>query len=104
MHDVTMIALIVSVVGFAVALTLSVFRTSGLREANDFLGEAQREAQELRIEAERRAEAAETELAHVRQAFTMLLQRPAVVGLTEENIQQLGALIQSFLVRPDKMN
>ena len=98
------LALALFSVTLAVCITLSVFRTRGLREANEFLHGAQHEAQDLRIEAERRAQAAETELAFVRQSLVQTLQRPAVAVLTEENIQQLGALIQSFMVKPNAMN
>ena len=104
MHDATMIVLIALVVVLTVGQVLSVFRTRGLREANDFLHEAQHEAQDLRIEAERRASSAETELAFLKQTLVQTLQRPAVAVLTEENIQQLGALIQSFMVKPNQMN
>ena len=104
MHDATMIVLVLLVVSLTVWAVLSVFRTRGLRESNDFLHEAHHESQDLRIEAERRASAAETELAFVRQSLVQTLQRPAVAVLTEENIQQLGALIQSFMVKPNAMN
>lgn len=103
-HDATMIVLIALVISLTVGTVLSVFRIRGLRESNDFLHDAQSEAQYLRVDAERRATAAETELGFLRQTLVATLQRPAIVGLTEENVQQLGALIQSFLVKPDKMN
>jgi len=90
-------------VGWAVTGVLSVFRIRGLRETNEILGYGQAEAQDLRTEAERARAIAETESQYLKATVAQILQRPAVAVLTDENIQQLVALIQSF-IKPNTMN
>jgi len=104
MHDATMIVLILLVVSLTVGTVLSVFRIQGLREANEFLHDAQSEAMMRAVDAEREAATATEQALQVRATLVQVLQRPAVVGLTEENVQQLGALIQAFITKPNQMN
>lgn len=89
--------------GWAITGVLSVFRIRGLRETNEILGYGQAEAQDLRIEAEKSRAIAETESQYLKATLAQVLQRPAVAVLTDENIQQLVALIQSF-IKPNTMN
>ena len=99
-----LIFLVTLVVALTVGLALSVFRTKGLREANEFLSDAQAEAQNLRVDAERAAEAAETELKFLRATLQSLVARPAVAVLTDEHIQGFASIVQG-IVHPDrKMN
>jgi hypothetical protein len=91
-------------VGWTLTGVLSVIRTKGLREANDFLHEAQSDAMDRAITAEREAATAQTELTFTRQSFMLSLQQPRYVALTEENVQQLGALITSLVKQPNQMN
>jgi len=91
-------------VGWTLTGVLYVFRIRGLREANEFLNDAQSEAAMRAIDAERDAARAEEQAAQLKTTLLQVLQRPAVVGLTEENVQQLGALIQAFITKPNQMN
>ena len=97
------VLLVLLAAGWAITGFWSVNRIRGLREANDFLSEAQSEAAYRAIEAERARGVAETESQYMKITLANLIQRPAVAVLTEENIQQLGAILQSFL-KPERMN
>ena len=97
------ILLVFLAVGWTITGILSVFRIRSLREFNDILADGQAEAQEFKIEAERRTVAAETENQYLKATLAQVLQRPAIAAFTDENIQQLVALIQS-LIKPNTMN
>jgi hypothetical protein len=104
MHDTVMIVLILLVVSLTIGQVLCVFRISGLRESNMFLHEAQSEAMGRAINAEREAARAEEQAVQLKATLVQVLQRPAIVGLTEENVRQLAALIKSLTTQPNQMN
>ena len=87
----------------AVALTLAVFYILGLRKAYIALNSDQARIIQQTIESERRASRAETELTYMKLTLNNVLSRPAVAAMTEENVQQLAALIESIL-KPERMN
>ena len=97
------ILIIFLAVGWTLTGVLYVFRTRGLREANEFLSEAQSESAYKAIEAERRAATAETECQYMKLTLANVLQRPAVAVMTDDNIQQLAALIES-MIKPNSLN
>ena len=101
MHDLIVIIL---AVGWAVTGVLYVFRIKGLREANDYLSDAHYEATQAAIDAERRASEAEVHKDYAQATLAGIISRPALAQFTEENIAQLGALIQSFMVKPGMEN
>lgn len=90
--------------GWAITGVVSVFRIRGLRETNDYLEDARYDATQAALDAEKRAGAAETDAQYHRLTLATVLQRPAIAMMTDENIQQLGALVQSFMVKPTSMN
>ena len=99
----TEILIVILAAGWAITGFWSVNRIRGLRESNEFLSEAQSESAYRAIEAERARGVAETEAQYMKITLANVLQRPAVAVLTEENIQQLGAIMESF-VKPERMN
>ena len=56
------------------------------------------------ILAEREAARAETELQYMKLTLTQVLQRPAVAVISDDNLQQFAAVIESILKSPDRMN
>jgi hypothetical protein len=100
---VLLILLVILAVGWAVTGVLSVFYIRGLRESNEWLHEAQSESAMRAIDAERAQATAQTETVFLKQSLAQVLQRPAIAVLTDENVQQLGAIIQSFL-KPTSLN
>lgn len=95
---------VVLAVGWAVTGVLYVFRIKDARNTIEFLSGAQAEAQDLRIDAERGQQAAETELAFLRQTVAGLIQRPAVAVLTNEHIQQFASIVESIVHPGKEMN
>jgi hypothetical protein len=91
-------------VGWALTGVLYVIRIRDAREHLEFLSEAQSEFANRAIEAERARGIAETESQYMKLTLANVLQRPAVAVMTDENIQQLGAIIEGFMKAPDKMN
>ena len=91
-------------VGWALTGVLYVIRIRDAREHLGFLAEAQAEAQDLRIEAERARSVAETESQYMKITLANVIQRPAIAVMTDENIQQLAALIESVIKPVDKLN
>ena len=100
------IALLVSflAVGWALTGVLYIFRTRGLRETIGYLEVAREELMQSALDAEKRAGVAETESQYMKLTLANVLQRPAVAVMTDENIQQLGAIIESVMKAPDKLN
>ncbi len=90
------ILLVVLTVGWVSTYALYVFRTRGLRETNDYLSDENIDLVDRAIQAERAAAVAQTESQYLKQTLTQVLQRPAIAQMTDENIQQLGAIIQSI--------
>jgi uncharacterized membrane protein YqiK len=90
--------------GWAITGFLYIFRIRDARDHISFLSEAQAEAQDLRIEAERARAIAETQTQFMAQTLQNTLQRPAVAVMTDENIQQLAALVESFMKPANKLN
>ena len=91
-------------VGWTFTGVWSVFRIRGLRESNDYLEDARYEATQAALDAEKRAGSAEMDAQYAKLTLANVLQRPSLAQFTEENIQQLGALIQSFMVKPGMEN
>ena len=91
-------------VGWVLTGVLYVFRTRGFRETNQYLEDAREELMQSALDAEKRAGVAETESQYMKLTLANVLQRPAVAVMTDENIQQLGAIIEGFMKAPDKMN
>jgi len=91
-------------VGWAVTGILSVFRTKGLREANDILSYGQAEAQDLRLEAERARAIAETESQYLKATLAQVLQRPSVAVITEDHIQSFASIVNGIVHPESKMN
>jgi hypothetical protein len=91
-------------VGWTVTGLLFVFRIRGLREMNDFLGQAQAEAQDLRVEAERARMIAETECQYMKVTLANVLQRPAVAVITEDHIQSFASIVHGIINPEKKMN
>jgi hypothetical protein len=104
MHDLLIVGLSI---GLAVTLVLYVFRTRGLRESNDYLSEQNIEVFDRAIIAEREAVSARTELNFLKQSVVVMLQRPQVVVMTEE---QFGILTNTVsqavqaIVKPNSLN
>jgi hypothetical protein len=91
-------------VGWVLTGVLYIFRIRDAGEHISFLAEAQSEFANRAIEAERARGVAETESQYMKLTLANVLQRPAVAVMTDENIQQLGAIIEGFMKAPDKMN
>ena len=103
-HDLVVIGLTVALV---LSLVLYVFRTRGLREANEMLADSESEAFDRAVDAERRASAAETELGFLKQTVLQIVNRPGIVMLTEEQFTSLVQTIQQTVqasVRPNSIN
>jgi ribosomal protein L10 len=100
------IALLVAflAVGWVLTGVLYVFRIRGLRETIGYLEVAREELMQSALDAEKRAGVAETESQYMKLTLANVLQRPAVAVMTDENIQQLGAIIESVMKAPDKLN
>jgi hypothetical protein len=90
------IIIIVLAAGWTLTSMLFIFRIRGLREANQYLSEIHAEITQQALEAEKRAGVAETDSQYMKITLANLIQRPAVAILTDENIQQLGAVISGF--------
>lgn len=91
-------------VGWVLTLVLYVIRIRDARSNLEFLSEAQADFANRAIEAERARGIAETESQYMKLTLANVLQRPAVAVMTDENIQQLGAIIETFMKPPNKMN
>jgi hypothetical protein len=87
----------------AVLLTVSLVYIRGLRQAFKVLSQQSVDYTHRAIESERRAASAETELAYMKLTLQNVLQRPAVVAMSEENMQHLAGLIESVMA-PERMN
>lgn len=104
MHDTLVIVLTLNL---AFVICLYVFRTRGLREANEYLHDASIEASDRAIDAERRASAAETELGFLKTTVLQIVNRPGIVMLTEEQFTSLVQTIQQtvqVVVKPNSIN
>lgn len=91
-------------VGWVLTGVLYVFRIRGLRETLGYLEVAREELMQAALDAEKRAGVAETENQYMKATLASVLQRPAVAVMTDENIQQLGAIIESFMKPVNKLN
>jgi hypothetical protein len=104
MHDVLLVGLSVALVS---VVALYVFRTRGLREANQFLHDENIEIMDRAIQAERESSAARTELGFLKTTVVTLVQRPGVVVMTEEQFGILSNTIQQAvqaIVKPNSLN
>lgn len=91
-------------VGWVLTGVVYVIRIRDARSSLEFLSEAQADFADRAIEAERARGIAETESQYMKITLASVIQRPAVAVMTDENIQQLGAIIEGFMKPPNKMN
>ena len=83
---------------------MAVFYIFGLRKAYLALNADQARMMQQVIESEREAARADTECQYMKLTLAQTLQRPAVAVVSDENLQQFAAVIESILKAPDRMN
>lgn len=91
------ILLVILAAGWALTGVISVIRIRDLRASNDLLAEAQSEASYRALDSENACGAAESEVQYLKLTLANVLNRPYNVVLTDQNIQQLGGLIQAMM-------